>query len=451
MRTKWVHRFDTVIAEKAVKDGVWRRKDGGFVIRARIRDPRTGKDREIRRVLPHATLEEALAQLTEEKQKIIEGDTPVAIPKIRFRDYARALFEKKFQTGQIRSASSRLRWTTVLKVHLNPRLGDLYMSELRRSDLLSLHEHLSRLMTTGRYAPHSCATILKLAKVIVRAFALEHSQPDIAAGIPGFDLSFRRTYTREQPNSLRPPETEAFLAVVGQKYPQYLSLVTLGFALGLRPSSLRALHKVDILWEEGWLLNRRSHTYRQEIMERTKIGKDTEIPLSPELLDLLRRHVAGLPAGPMRDSPLLFPNADGQVLARHRIWRVFSSVQATLGLTKKITPRGMRRTSKDLLRMSGASQVVAMAINGHHTDAMHYHYSTVNESEVRDVLSRTVKLMGMDPAKGPSGGEIGGKAPDEDPGKTGQRRESGEETAKGNFSVWETAPEEKKRRSSGRG
>jgi len=81
-----------------------------------------------------------------------------------------------------------------------------------------------------------------------------------------------------------------------------------------------------------------------------------------------------------------------------------------------------------------------MAINGHHTDAMHYHYSTVNESEVRDVLSRTVKLMGMDTAKGPSGGEIGGKAPDEDQGKTGQRRKSREEAAKGNFSVWGQSP-----------
>ena len=89
--------------------------------------------------------------------------------------------------------------------------------------------------------------------------------------------------------------------------------------------------------------------------------------------------------------------------------------------------------------MSGASQVVAMALNGHHTDAMHYHYSTVNESEVRDVLSRTVKLMGMDQAEGPIGGEIGGKATGEGVGETGQRRESGEETTKGNFSVGSVA------------
>ena len=410
MRTKWIRRFDTVLAEKATRPGIWRRKEGGFLVRARVRDPRTGKDREIRRVLAEATLEEAIAFLTEEKQNAVQKDVQPVIPKIRFRDYARALFEKKVQTGQLRSASSRKRWKTVLKVHLFPRLGNVYMTELRRSDLLALHDHLSRLMAAGRYAPNSCATILKLAKVIVRAFAMEHSQPDIALGIPSFDPSFHRTYTREQPNALRPPETAAFLGIVAKKYPQHLCMITLGFALGLRPSSLRALHKVDILWDDGWLLNRRSHTLGQEIMERTKIGKDTEVPLSPELLEMLCQHVQSLPAGPMRDSPLLFPNREGRLLARHAIGRLFERVEKVLGLPKKITPRAMRRTSKDLLRMSGASQVVAMAINGHHTDAMHYHYSTVNESEVRDVLSRAIKLMGVDPLRGPSGENSGGIA-----------------------------------------
>ena len=422
MRTKWIHRFDTMIAENATKPGVWRRRDGGFVVRARVRDPRTGKDREIRRILPDSTLEEAIVHLAEERQKVLQPDAPVALPKLRFRDYAQALFEKKIQTGQLRSASSRRRWKTVLKVHLLPRLGDVYMSELRRADLIALHEHLSRLMTSGRYAPNSCATVLKLAKVIARAFAQEHSQTDIALGIPNFDLSFRRTYTREQPNSLRPPETEAFLAVVRKRYPQHLCMVTLGFALGLRPSSLRALHKVDILWDDGWLLNRRSHTLGQEIMERTKIGKDTEVPLSPELLEMLCQHVQSLPAGPMRDSPLLFPNREGRLLARHAIGRLFERVEKVLGLPKKITPRAMRRTSKDLLRMSGASQVVAMAINGHHTDAMHYHYSTVNESEVRDVLSRAIKLMGVDPLRGPSGENSGGIAVRQESRPPRQRR-----------------------------
>ena len=64
----------------------------------------------------------------------------------------------------------------------------------------------------------------------------------------------------------------------------------------------------------------------------------------------------------------------------------------------------MRRTSKDLLRLSGTSQVVTMAINGHETDKMHHHYSTVNEVEIRSALSRATELAGLRKVV-----EIGGK------------------------------------------
>jgi integrase len=411
MRTQWIERFNTTIASKASKPGVWRRQEGGFVIRARVRDPRTGKDREIRRILPCATLEQAVTELKTEKQAIAAGTPNLEPVKIRFRDYAEALLQKKVKTGQIRSAASRHRWKVDLK-KINAQLGDLYMSEIRRSDLLAFHEHLATLATKGTYAPVTCTTLMKILKIVVRAFARENGLPEPASGIPGFDPSLRRTYTREQPNSLRPAETQFFIAQVAQCYPQYLTMITLGFALGLRPSSLRALHKVDILWTDGgWLLNRRSHTLRQEIMERTKIGKDTEIPLTPDLLAMLRNHLDSLPEGPMRDSPLLFPNKDGKVFGPDLLWWVFKNIRSRATLDKKITPRGMRRTSKDLLRLSGASQVVAMAINGHHTEQMHNHYSTVHEVEIREVIGKTTQLMGLAPLLSPGGVKTGVRDP----------------------------------------
>ena len=85
----------------------------------------------------------------------------------------------------------------------------------------------------------------------------------------------------------------------------------------------------------------------------------------------------------------------------------FRKIGGSLEFSKKITPRGMRRTSKDLLRISGAPQVVAMAINGHYTEEMHNHYSTVNELEIREVLMKTTKLMGLVPSGPLRGGESG--------------------------------------------
>ena len=404
-RTQWIHRFDTMIAAQPTKPGIWRRKEGGFVIRARVRDPRTGKDREIRRILPDGTLDQAVAQLLEEKSRIAKADAPPCVPKVRLRDYAPALLAKKIQIGQIRSAASRNKWRLTLQNHIVPRLGNLYMSEMRRTDLIDYHETLAGQITQGLWSPHTCDNIMKVVKVIVRAFTREYGLPDIVSDIPGFDHSLRRTYTRQQPNSLRPHETEEFLSAVAELYPDYLTIICLGFALGLRPSSLRALYKEDILFDDGgWLLNRRSHTVGQEIMERTKTGKDTEIPLSAELLEMLRRHIDNLPPGPMRESPLLFPKVDGGVLSKETLWGIFGRLQRRLNLTKKITPRGMRRTSKDLFRLSGTSQVVTMAINGHETDKMHHHYSTVNEVEIRTALSRATELAGLRRAV-----QIGGK------------------------------------------
>jgi hypothetical protein len=39
--------------------GVWKRKEGGHLVRARVTDPTTGRKKEIRKVLPEA--DEAIA------------------------------------------------------------------------------------------------------------------------------------------------------------------------------------------------------------------------------------------------------------------------------------------------------------------------------------------------------------------------------------------------------
>ena len=323
MRTQWINRYDTIVAARPVKPGVWRRREGGFVIRTRIVDPRTAKQKEIRRVLPQATLQDAIDELSRERLAILDGGPQKTPEKIRFRDYAQKLLDKKVAIGQIRSAASRQRWRMDLN-RINPVLGDIFMTEINRADVLKYHEHLAALVTNGKYSPRTCLGTMKTVKVIVRTYTNENERQDLVTGIPGFDLSVRRTYTRQEPNSLRPNETETFLGALAQRFPQHLTMVTLGFALGLRPSSLRALHKEDIIWSDGgWLLNRRSHTLGTEVMERTKIGKDTEVPLTPELLSMLKEHIEKMPAGPMRESNLLFPNQDGSIYGHFCLWNVF--------------------------------------------------------------------------------------------------------------------------------
>ena len=396
----FVERFDTFVNPTPVKPGVWHRRDGGYVIRSRPIDPRTGKLREIRRVLKYATAAEAYNFLQEEIRKIKVGAASDRRPRLRLSEYAAQLVEHKVQTGEIRSAATRRRWKSTLLNQILPAFGDYYMDQLRRSDILSWRNQIAGAIAAGKYSPRTCSSWLKLLKVIVRTYVSEYElDRDPTVGVAAFDTSMHRTYTREQPNSLSPDELRRFLDGMLRLYPDDFAMAALGFTTGLRTCSLRPLRykgaTPDLLMEQGILLNRRSHTEGQEVMERTKIGIDQEIALPQDLIEILRWHLDRMPPGPMRDSELLFPDENGNIVGRHRLWLHFREVAAAVGIKKRITPHGMRRTSKDLLRQAGTSQVVSMAISGHLTEQMHQHYSTVSEAEQRESLAKVISLAGF--------------------------------------------------------
>jgi|HubBroStandDraft_1064217.scaffolds.fasta_scaffold126134_2 hypothetical protein len=68
--------------------------------------------------------------------------------------------------------------------------------------------------------------------------------------------------------------------------------------------------------------------------------------------------------------------------------------------TKRISPKGMRRTSKDLLRAAGVRDLVAMALNSHLSESMHKRYSTVSPAEVNAAVAAVIDLAGHREAMG---------------------------------------------------
>ncbi len=61
---RWVNAKDVWRSEKPVIPGVWKHRDSpGHVIRGEAKDPRTGKTREVFRVLPDADAATAYAAL----------------------------------------------------------------------------------------------------------------------------------------------------------------------------------------------------------------------------------------------------------------------------------------------------------------------------------------------------------------------------------------------------
>ena len=396
--SKWIMRWGSIIAETPSKPGVWRRKEGGFVIRARIKHPRTGQMKEIRHHLVDSPSAEAafleLQRRADELRSEIE-DPSISIPS--FGEFAASLLERKVAKGEIKSAKSRERWADTLEHHLVPAFGRIFLDELRKQDVEDWLAEQGKAVQAKKRSPNTVNGWLSILRVIVNTAVAEFELPrNPIALVKDLDTSTWHTYTDEQPNSLTPDEVSPFLARVRELYPQHFAFVALGFATGLRPSSLRPLRRCgdtpDILWREGVLLVRRSQTGDGEPMETTKTGKLQRIVLPKDIVDILKWHVDRLPAGPMRESELLFPSETGGYRAASCLDRPFAEIATKLKLKKKVTPRAMRRTFQDLARAAEVRDIVTRSISGHSTEAMQRHYSTVSGKEQKEGLAKVVEL-----------------------------------------------------------
>lgn len=194
-----------------------------------------------------------------------------------------------------------------------------------------------------------------------------------AEGIPGFDTSEHETYTEEEPNTLTGEEAASFLARMKDEFPAQYAMTFLGFATGLRPSTLRPLRRTgptpDVRWDAGVILVRRSHTIREELMNTTKTNLRQRITVPSEVMDVLRWHVdTQLTTLEQKESQLLFPAEDGRFRSPSFLKKAFATVGQLISLNKSFTPVGMRRTFNDLMRLAKVEAVVTKSISGHLTE-----------------------------------------------------------------------------------
>lgn len=394
---KWVMKWRFNVSPKPALPGVWRKKEGGFVVRGKATDPRTAKQHQVLKVLDVATPLEARQWLEAELLRL-RASTPVrTLPT--FSDYAISLGEQKAGDGTMKSAHSRTVYASILTTQLLPAFGRMRVDEIRRADVLAWRRGLSALRTPkGKaYSPNTLNGWLRVLRAVLSAavneFELERNP---VARVEPIDASEHHTYTHEEPNALTAEEGRAFLASMRELYPQHFAMTVLGLATGLRPSSLRPLRRsgpnADVLWDEGVLLVRRSHTERDEVMNCTKTGRRQRIALPPELVAILKQHAEELPTS--CESELLFPGRDGTFLNADVLINPFRRVAGALKLTKRVTPRAMRRTFQDFARAVEIRDVVIRSVSGHLTQAMQEHYSTPAEVEQRSGLARVIDLSG---------------------------------------------------------
>jgi integrase len=427
----WVTRWNDELAAEPEMPGVWRRHGGGFRIRGRAIDPKTGRLREVCRALPDCRrARDAAAMLVAELERIRRGgDEPVdTFP--RFGAWAVTVFDRKVTNGNIGSAAGRAKWESIIRLHLLPAFGDVLINRLSRDDV---ERWKARAIAEGA-APGTINTILGVLRQVTSEASREFDIRDVASDVDNANMRGHRTYTYEQPNSVRPADVPRFLAEIRCSFPDHYAFAFLGFTTGLRPSSLRPLRargpNADVKWDDGKLLVRRSHTHRSEVMEATKTGIDQVIDLDPEQVSVLRWHVERLAtenerrakrsphvADAQRASELLFPaaptrwSAGGGFQSRSALDKAFRAVALKLELGYKVSPRAMRRTFQDLAREAKVHDIVTRAISGHRTEAMQQRYSTVAGAEVREGPGRGHRHRDRPPPnRVGAGGDGGGDA-----------------------------------------
>jgi len=402
-KPRWIRRWNSVIAPTPVLPGVWKRKEGGYLVRGRAVDPRTGKQREVRRNWINVSAYTALEKLQKELSQIRAGEDGKKTEQVRFCTYAVSLLDRKIKTNEIKSAKTKELWGNVLEDHLFPEFGDFFVDKIRRLDIEQWRKMVGDKIQKGVYSPHTANSWFSMLRTILNAAVAEYELPrNPIAGVKQFDTSLHPPFTEEEPNSLTVEEVPRFLWMMRQCYPQHFAMVALGFALGLRPSSLRPLRrkgpKSDVDWYKGILRIRRSYTVGTEVMETTKTGKKQGIPLPQVLLDILQGHVSLLPEGPMRESDLLFPTKTGGFRSNNVLNKPFNEVAKKIGLGKHISPKGMRRTFQDLARAASVDSFVTRAISGHETETMQTHYSTAQPAEMEQGIAKVTDIAGYQQA-----------------------------------------------------
>src|ERR1700722_3549252 len=267
-----------------------------------------------------------------------------------------------------------------------------------------LRAGIDKLIAQGTYSPTTANGWLNILRHVLKRAKRELQLPfNASEGVPAFDTSEHETYTEEEPNSLTSEEATAFLARMKDEFPAQYAMTFLGFATGLRPSTLRPLRRTgatpDVLWDEGVLLVRRSHMIGDQFMNTTKTQLRQPIPVPPEVMEVMRWHIATQLATPeQKASELLFPAEDGGFRSVSFLKKAFATVGQLVGLKKTFTPRGMRRTFNDLMRLAKVEAIVTKSISGHQTDRMREHYSTVTPDEQRESIGNVIRLVRRPPS-----------------------------------------------------
>jgi integrase len=296
--------------------GIEKLPDSRVRIRARAVDPRSGKEREIDRVVM-ASMEEAIKLQAEWRDEIRRAaERQKEVP--RLAGFAASWMRSK--VGELKASTART-YAEILDVRVIPNhpdgLGDFFVDKITAQDIRDWRDRL-----TARLSASTVNGTVVMLKMVLGDASAEYGFPNPAARINRLRV---KGYTDESPNVLSASELGHFLEVVRSRCPDYYALVLLLSLSGLRFGEATALRWSDLNGTAGLIKIERAQW--RGLIDTPKTGKTRSVPLVPELDEVLRQHRADLLARQVPGVELgwMFLGRSGGMVTKGELRRSFPS------------------------------------------------------------------------------------------------------------------------------
>ena len=405
--------------QKTRYPGIWRLGPRRYEIRFRVKDQRSTKLKEVRRVREGVTIMEALdLQRTWRQEARKAGELGVE-QRLTVAQYAASWMRSKAHS--LRIAPAR-RYAHALDAYVLPSLGHYYVNGLNpmiiRDWLASLTE-LTNPRSNKPYSPESLNGHFRVLRAMLRDAAADFNLPDPTRRVKVLD---NHNKGERKKRTLTAKQLAAFLDEVMHSEARHYPMTVVAFLTGMRFGEYSALRWEDILEDEGIILLRRSHYRGHLALPKNKEPRVVPLDEQGMIIGALREHRAwllklqtrkGLESGYVRgfSEGWVFPSRKGSLSCSSMLDKPWARVAEKIKLGHPVTSHDARRTFNTLARQASVPDRVIQAIIGHHSDDMTERYDRVEVGERREAVGKVIQFANLVPHP-QVGDQVGGGGPE---------------------------------------